>query len=365
MSTPSSIVDYLRKTIEMGGSDLHLAVGSPPAIRVRGAIVAVSDEPLSAEQVKDLVRATMSETQRARLEEDWELDYAIEVRDLGRFRGNVFYSKRQMEAVYRHVPSDVPELSSLGHYQVVEDLCSLQRGLVLVTGVTGSGKSTTLASMVRRISEQRAGVIVTIEDPIEFNFQHALSLIRQREIGRDTRNFASALRQALRQDPDVIVVSEMRDPETIQTALTAAETGHLVLSTLHTGDAPQSIDRIIDVFPAEKQQQIASQLGNVLEGIVCQRLLPGTDPAQRVLATEVLRMNHAVRNCVRDRKNEQIVGLMEIGARDGMHTIDECLKDLVQRERIDRNTASAHCRDKHLFPAEETPAPERKKRSIW
>lgn len=365
MSAPQSIIDYLRQTIELGGSDLHLSADAPAAARIKGAVSPLTGEVLDADAVRALIWATMSEAQRAKLDENWELDYAIEVRDLGRFRGNVHYSRQRVEAVYRHIPSEVPELGELGHYQTVEDLCKLERGLVLVTGVTGSGKTTTLASMVRRISEERAGVIITVEDPIEFSFSHSRSLIKQREVGRDTKSFASALRQALRQDPDVIIVSELRDQETIQTALTAAETGHLVMATLHTADAPQSLDRIIDVFPTGKQQQIASQLANVLEGIVCQRLLPRKDGEARVLATEVMRMNYAVRNCIRDRKVEQIVGLLEIGAKEGMHTIDESLADLLRRDMITPETAQAHCRDRRAFPVATDSGPPPKKRSIW
>ena len=249
---------------------------------------------------------------------------------------------------------------------MVHDICQLRRGLVLVTGITGSGKSTTLASMIRRISENRSGVIVTIEDPIEFVFSHASCLIKQREVGADTHGFPIALRQALRQDPDVIVVSELRDLETIRIALTAAETGHLVLATLHTLDAPQSIDRLVDVFPPEQQPQIVTQLAGVLEAVVSQRLIPRADGEGRVLATEVLRANHGIRACIRERKLEQLVGLMEIGFKDGNRTIDQSIASLLENGFITREEALFHCREKRTFDAPSAPPAEAKKpKSIW
>jgi twitching motility protein PilT len=267
-----------------------------------------------------------------------------------------------MEAAFRHIPTEIPDLAGLGHQPVVEELCSLRSGLVLVTGVTGSGKTTSLAGMIRRIGETRPGVIITIEDPVEFVFPHMASLIKQREVGRDTKSFSRALRQALRQDPDVIVVSELRDLETIQIALTAAETGHLVLATLHTVDAPQSIDRLVDVFPPDQQQQIIAQLGNVLEAIISQRLITRADGEGRVLATEVLKMNYAVRACVRDRKIEQVVGLMEVGRKEGMHTIDDTLDLLFENKLISRELALHHARDPQRFAA---PEPAARKKTIW
>ncbi|MGB0775619.1 MAG: type IV pilus twitching motility protein PilT, partial [Akkermansiaceae bacterium] len=249
----------------------------------------------------------------------------------------------------RHIPEEIPDLATLGHYPVIEQICQLRRGLILLTGVTGSGKTTTLASMVKRISETRSGVIVTIEDPIEFVYPHLSCLVKQREIGHDTKSFPKALRQALRQDPDVIVVSELRDLDTIRIALTAAETGHLVIATLHTVDAPQSVDRLVDVFPSDQQQQIVAQLANVLEAIVSQRLIRKVDGQGRALATEVMRMNHGLRTCIRERKVEQIVGLIEIGQGEGMHTIDESLEQLLHSGQISLEEAQFNCRDHRRF----------------
>lgn len=362
MSSPRDITDYLRETVEAGGSDLHLAAHAPPAARLHGSIRPLEDFSLTPEDCKTLIMDTLSEAQRAKLEEEWELDYAMAVKDVGRFRGNVHYSQTHLEAAFRHIPEEIPILEDLGHSQTVDRFCELQRGLILVTGVTGSGKSTTLAGMIRRIGETRSGVIITIEDPIEFVFPHMSSIIKQREVGRDTKSFARALRQALRQDPDVIVVSELRDLETIRIALTAAETGHLVLATLHTVDAPQSIDRLVDVFPSDQQQQIRAQLANVLEGVISQRLLPRADGEGRVLGTEVMKLNYALRACIRDHKLEQVVGLMEVGRQEGMHTIDDALESLLQSGLISREEALHQCRDATRFAP---PSHEAKKKSIW
>ena len=356
MSPLREIEDYLRMTVENGGSDLHLSVGSPPAARIHGSLAPLEEFALSADDSRKLIFSTLTEAQRAKLETEWELDYALEIAGLGRFRGNIHYARNHLEGAFRHIPPEIPDLSQLGHSATVEWFCQLRRGLVLVTGITGAGKTTTLAAMVKRIAETRSGVIVTIEDPVEFVLPHRSCLIKQREIGRDTKTFSIALRQALRQDPDVIVVSELRDLETIRIALTAAETGHLVLATLHTVDAPQTIDRLVDVFPPDQQQQIIAQLANVLEGIVCQRLLPRADGAGRVLASEVLRANHGIRAIIRDRKIEQLVGMMEIGSREGMHTIDDSLEMLLRHNFITREEATFQCRDRMRF----LPPPEKR-----
>ncbi|MEO1837523.1 MAG: PilT/PilU family type 4a pilus ATPase [Akkermansiaceae bacterium] len=362
MSNVRDITDYLRETVEAGGSDLHLAAHAPPAARLNGTISPLEEFALTPEDCKTLIMGTLSESQRAKLEEEWELDYAMAVSGVGRFRGNVHYTQTHMEAAFRYIPEDIPNLASLGHSPTVDKFCQLKRGLILVTGITGAGKTTTLAGMIRRNAETHSGVVITIEDPIEFVFPHMSSIIKQREVGRDTKSFARALRQALRQDPDVIVVSELRDLETIRIALTAAETGHLVLATLHTVDAPQAIDRLVDVFPADQQQQIIAQLANVLQGIVSQRLLPRMDGKGRVLATEVMKMNYALRACVRDKKLEQVVGFMEVGRQEGMHTIDDSLETLMQGNIISREEALHHCRDPSRF---EAPEVEVQKNSIW
>jgi twitching motility protein PilT len=365
VSQAREITDYLRQAVELGGSDLHLSAWAPPAARVGGNLVPLEDFLLDPETTRRLILDTLSETQRAALEQNWELDYALQIEGVGRFRGNVHIARGSHEAAFRHIPQHIPELGELGHHATVHDICSLRRGLVLVTGITGSGKSTTLASMIRRVSENRSGIIVTIEDPIEFLFSHASCLIKQREVGADTRGFPIALRQALRQDPDVIVVSELRDLETIRIALTAAETGHLVLATLHTVDAPQSIDRLVDVFPPDQQPQIVTQLAGVLEAVVSQRLIQRADGQGRVLASEVLRANHGIRACIRERKLEQLVGLMEIGFKDGNRTIDQSIAGLLDSGYITREEALFHCREKRSFDAPPPSTEAKKPKSIW
>lgn len=360
----SDITEYLRQTIILGGSDLHLSAWAPACARVNGSIVPFNQEILDPTTVRDLILDTLTEAQRSTLEQELELDYALQVEGIGRFRGNVHMARGHAEAAFRFISQDIPALETLGHHSVVHEFCNKRSGLVLVTGITGSGKSTTLASMVRRIAETRNGVIITLEDPIEFVHEHRSCLIKQREVGSDTRSFPKALRQALRQDPDVIVVSELRDLDTIRIALTAAETGHLVLATLHTPDAPQTIDRIVDVFPADQQPQIITQLSSAIEGIVCQRLIPRADGQGRVLASEVLCPSHAIRNCIRERKLEQIVGLMEIGHREGNRTIDESIGRLLDAGFITRDEALFHCRERKNF--ELAAAKESKKpKSIW
>ncbi len=349
MNNLQKATDYFRITVEHGGSDLHLTSGAPPATRVDGALKPLEEFCLNDEACKSLIMDTLTEVQRTELEKNWELDYAIQIEGVGRFRGNVHYACGHIEASFRYIPTDIPDLATLGHYPIIEKICQIRRGLILLTGITGSGKSTTMASMIKRISEIRSGVIITVEDPIEFIHPHRSSLVKQREVGTDTKTFPTALRQSLRQDPDVIVISELRDLETIRIALTAAETGHLVIATLHTMDAPQSIDRLVDVFPPEQQQQIVAQLANVCEAIVSQHLIIRPDGQGRSLATEVMLMNHGLRNCIRDRKMEQVVGLMEIGQGEGMHTIDESLAQLVHTGQISPHEALLHCRDHKRF----------------
>ncbi len=345
-SDPRDLLDYLRMAVEHGGSDLHITAGAPPAARVYGSLVPLEEFNLEDDACQEMILSVLTDSQRARLEEDWELDFALHVQGIGRFRGNAHYNRGIIEGAFRHIPEEIPDLQTLGHWPVVESLCQLQEGLILITGMTGSGKSTTLASMVQRISQQRSGVIVSVEDPIEFVFQHDKSIVKQREVGADTHSFAQALRHVLRQDPDVILVSEMRDLETLRTAITAAETGHLVISTLHTIDAPKALDRIIDVFPADQQGQIIAQLSNALEAVISQRLLPRADGAGRILASEIMLMNHGIRAVLRQRKFEQILGLMEIAQADGMRTIDDSIEDLFKRELITYPDALSHCRDR-------------------
>lgn len=343
------LIEYLAMTCEREGSDLHLTVGAPPTARIYGVLHPLTDEVLDSNDTRELVLAVLKESQRAKLEHEWELDFAIQVENLGRFRGNACYVLGRIEANFRYIPDTIPELRQLGHGDTVESFCRLRDGLVLVTGVTGSGKTTTLCSMTQQIAASRAANIVSIEDPIEFIFSHSRSLIRQRQVGSDTQSFAQALKSALRQDADVIVVSELRDLETMRTAITAAETGHLVISTLHTTEATATMTRVFDAFPEEQQDYVAAQLANCLKGVVCQHLLPRADGEGRVLATEILTMNHAMARCIRDRKFSMMPGLMQIGAQDGMHTIDDSLLFLLANDHITMEDALAHCRDKDFI----------------
>lgn len=344
-TTPKHIVEYLTLTCQKGASDLHITAGAPPACRLHGSLEALGEYDLTPEQTKELVMGILSESQRATLEEELELDFSVAIDNVGRFRGNAHYVHGSAEAAFRYIPTVVPTITDLGHSESVEQLCALQQGLVLVTGVTGAGKTTTIAAMIQHIVRTRDAVVVTIEDPIEYVFEHGYGLVKQREVGQDTHGFSNALRSALRQDPDVIVVSELRDLETIQTAITAAETGHLVIATLHTMDAPKSLDRMIDVFPSDQQSMVVTQLANCLQGIISQRLIARQDDAGRVMASEIMRVNHGVRACIMEQKFEQLLGMIQIGTADGMHAIDESLAHLLVNKHISYNDAIQHCRD--------------------
>jgi twitching motility protein PilT len=346
------LIDLLVLATEKGASDLHLTAGAPPMMRVDGEIQPLMEEPLSAEDTRRLVIDTLKEGQRAKLENDWQLDFALQVGDLGRFRGNACYVSGAIEANFRHIPSEVGDLKSLGHSPVVDRWCDEKAGLVLVTGASGQGKSTTLASMAQTIARRRYVNIVSIEDPIEFVHSQGRSLVNQREVGSDTHSFASALKNSLRQDPDVILVGEMRDTDTMQTAITAAETGHLVIATMHTNDAPSAIGRIIDAFPKDNQQFVSAQLAWSLLGVVCQYLLPRSEGSGLVLATELMTVNSGIEACIRDRRLSQIPGLIQIGAADGMHTVDESLIELLLAERISLMDAMAHARDPNFVKEE-------------
>src|SRR5438874_3013690 len=342
------LIDLLVLAVEKGASDLHLTAGAPPMMRLDGVIKPLMEEPLTAEDTRRLVIDTLNEGQRAKLENDWQLDFALHVGDLGRFRGNACYVSGAIEANFRHIPSKVGDLKTLGHSPVVDRWCDEKAGLVLVTGASGQGKSTTMASMAQTIARRRFVNIVSIEDPIEFLHSQGRSLVNQREVGSDTHSFASALENALRQDPDVILVGEMRDPDTMQTAITAAETGHLVIATIHTNDAPSAVARIIDAFPKEGQQFIAGQLAWSLLGVVCQYLLPQRDKAGLILATELMIVNSGIEACIRDRRLSQIPGLIQIGHADGMHTVDDSLIELLLAERISLMDAMGHVRDPNV-----------------
>ncbi|MFZ4777272.1 MAG: type IV pilus twitching motility protein PilT, partial [Terrimicrobiaceae bacterium] len=266
-SNPFDLVELLSRAVSAGASDLHLSADAPPMVRINGSLAPLAETALTVSFCRELITGILTEAQRARLEEEWELDFALQVEGVGRFRANAHYSRGALEAAFRYIANVIPELGRLGHRESIFEICALQRGLVLVTGITGSGKSTTMASMIQHISRQLSGIIVTVEDPVEYIFQNSKSLVKQREIGSDTKSFGEALRHALRQDPDVILVGEMRDPETISAAITAAETGHLVIATLHTIDAPKAIDRMVDAFSGDQQPQIVAQLANALQAV--------------------------------------------------------------------------------------------------
>ena len=321
-------------------------------MRVAGVIQPLAEDPLSAEDTRRLVIDTLKEGQRAKLENEWQLDFALQVEGIGRFRGNACYVSGAIEANFRRIPFEVGDLKSLGHSPVLDKWCDERAGLILVTGASGEGKSTTMASMAQTIAQRRSVNIVSIEDPIEFVHSHGRSLFNQREIGSDAHSFASALRNALRQDPDVILVGEMRDTDTMQTAITAAETGHLVIATMHTNDAPSAIGRIIDAFPKEGQQFVAAQLAWSLLGVVCQYLLPRSGQAGLILATELMIVNSGIEACIRERRLSQIPGLIQIGAADGMHTVDVSLIELLLDERISLMDAMAHARDPNFVKEE-------------
>jgi len=326
--------DLLRIMIESRASDLHLSVGCPPMLRIDGDLSAITAEKLTPTRMNELIYAVLSDEQIGEFENKWELDFAYSVRGLSRFRVNVHRQRGTIGSVFRAVPVDPPSLEALGMPEVVTKLSSRPRGLVLVTGPTGSGKSTTLAAMIREINVMRRRHIVTIEDPIEFLHRNEKSIIIQREVGSDTHSFSIALRHVLRQDPDVILIGEMRDLETISAAITAAETGHHVLATLHTTSAAQTVDRIVDVFPPHQQEQIRVQLSTVLEGIICQTLLPMADGKGRVCAQEILVATSAIRNLIREGKTHQMASVLQSSASEGMQTLDQALKVLVQQGKV-------------------------------
>ena len=349
-SEPMDITDLLILAKEKDASDVHLTVGAPPMLRLRGELRTVDGlPPLTKESLHAMIYDVLADNQKARFEEQWDLDFSIEVLQLGRFRVNVFRQRRGEGAVFRVIPSNVSPLEALGLPPVLADLALRDRGLFLVTGPTGSGKSTTLAAMVDVINERRAGHIITLEDPIEFVHEHKHCVVNQREIGQNAKSFAGALRAALREDPDVILVGEMRDLETISMALTAAETGHLVLATLHTSSAAQTVNRIIDVFSSDQQSQVRVQLAESLVGVVAQLLLPAADNQGRVPAVEVLVATPAVRNLIRETKVHQIPSAIQTGSRDGMQSLDQHLRELVKRGKITHDIAQRWATDKVTF----------------
>ena len=335
-----TLPDLLKMTVEKGASDLHIATDTPPQVRVHGELARLEMPALTPAETKQLVYSVLTDSQKKRFEESNELDFSFGLKGLARFRCNVFMQRGAVGAVYRLIPEKVPVFADLGLPAVLATLADRPRGLVLVTGPTGSGKSTTLAAMLNKINAERHGHILTIEDPIEYIHPHKNCLVNQREVHSDTHSFSNALRAALREDPDIVLIGEMRDLETVESALKIAETGHLTFGTLHTNSAAQTINRIIDIFPSGQQSQIRTQLSLVLEGIVCQALLPRADGKGRVVSLEILVPNSAIRNLIRDDKVHQIYGAMQAGQEKlGMQTANQSLASLYMKRLITLETA--------------------------
>jgi len=349
------INDLLIRLVELGGSDLHVTAGSPPQARINGDLQPMEEfGKLLPAPLRAMIYEILTNRQKEELEDNRELDCSHPLTGKGRFRVNVFFQRDSIGAVMRAIPSEIVPLPKLGMPEVLAEFAHLQRGLVLVTGPTGSGKSTTLASLIDLINTTRAAHIMTIEDPIEFMHRHKRSIVNQREVGADTRSFPKALKHALRQDPDVVLVGEMRDLETIGTAITAAETGHLVFATLHTQDAPKSVERIIDVFPSHQQQQVRVQLSASLQAVVAQQLLPAANGRSRLAAVEVMVATPAIRNLIREGKVHQIASAMQAGGRYGMQAMDQSLARLVKDGTVSYRVALERCQDidafNHLVP---------------
>jgi twitching motility protein PilT len=333
--------DVLLEVLNLNASDLHITAGTPPMVREKGRLRALDYPAMTSQMTREIIYSILTNDQRKKLENEWQIDFAYSIPGKARFRVNAYFQRASLGAAFRLIPNEMPELDSLGLPPVLRDFTKKPRGFVLVTGPTGSGKSTTLAAMLDVINRERHEHIMTIEDPIEFLHHHKSCVVNQREIGSDAQSFALGLKAALRQDPDVILVGEMRDLDTISTALTAAETGHLVFATLHTQDTAQTVDRIVDVFPPAQQHQVRVQLSVALQGIVTQQLLPTADGQGRCCATEVLVPTPAVRNLIREGKTHQIYSVLQTGGQHGMQTMDAALADLVRRQKISRELAES------------------------
>jgi len=343
------IRDLLLLTIEKKASDLHLTEKEPPILRLDGKLNRTNHPALTREDLKKMIYSILTNSQKEMLEKDLELDLSVALPGIDRFRVNVHMQRGTVEAAFRRVPLRIPRIEELGLPSIAVDLARKPNGLVLITGPTGMGKTTTLAAMIDLINNEKECLVICIEDPVEFVHINKKSIVKQREVYTDTRSFAEALRHALRQDPNVIVVGEMRDLETISTALTAAETGHLVLATLHTPDAPQTVERIIDVFPPYQQQQVKLQLANCLQGVVSQLLLPMASGTGRVLATEIMLGTSGIRNLIREQEIEQIPTLMQTGSQYGMKTMDKSLKELYQKGLITLDVAISRVKNPEEF----------------
>jgi twitching motility protein PilT len=337
--------DLLQEMIDKKASDLHITAGVPPQLRVDGEIVATSHEPLTPEVTQAITYSVLNEEQQKRFEELKELDFSFGVKGLSRFRGNVFMQRGVVSLAIRQIPYEILSFRDLGLPPIIEQLSNKQRGLILVTGPTGSGKSTTLASIIDKINAERTKHIITIEDPVEYIHQHKRCIVNQREVKADTDSFAQALKHVLRQDPDVILIGEMRDLETMAAALTIAETGHLALATLHTNSTFESINRIVDTFPPNQQSQVRAQLAFVLEGVVCQQLIPRSSGRGRVMAAEIMVCTPAIRATIRDDKIHQIYGLMQAGQKYGMQTMNQALYNAYMQNQISMDEAVRRSHD--------------------
>lgn len=337
--------ELLRAAVIKKASDLHITVGVPPIVRIHGELTPLDYPKLLPPDTEQLLQQITTQSQLQRIKEKGDLDFSYAIQGLARFRVNAFHQRGSIAIVARLVAEKIPTLEQLKHPEILKQLCKKTRGLILVTGPTGSGKSTTLASMVNEINHSRSCHIITLEDPIEYLHRHNRSIVNQREIFSDTQSFSMALRAALREDPDVILVGEMRDIETISTAITAAETGHLVFATLHTSDAPQTVDRIIDAFPSHQQQQIRTQLSMTLQGVISQQLLAKADSSGRVAALEIMISTPAIRNLIREGKTHQIASSIQTGSKAGMQSMDMSLRDLYRSGFISYDDALTHAID--------------------
>jgi twitching motility protein PilT len=335
------IDDLLRLVVEWKGSDLHMVVGVPPIIRVDGHLQPAPYERVTPQDCQRMCYDILTDEQIQKFESTLELDFSYQVARVARFRVNIYKERGNLAAAMRVIPQRIPTMEDLGLPSILKELCNKPRGLVLVCGPTGSGKSTTLAAMINQINSERSEHILTIEDPIEYLHQHKYSILGQRELGMDTKSFAAALRSALREDPDVILVGEMRDHETMALAVTAAETGHLVFATLHTNSAAQTVDRIVDVFPPGQQEQIRIQLSNNLEGVIVQQLLRRANQPGRICALEIMMASPAIRNLIREGKSHQIPSMIQISNQIGMQTMDQCLRDMYAKGQITYDDAIA------------------------
>ncbi len=342
---PVDMDTLLKATVKVEGSDLHLAVGVPPLVRSKGKLVALDFPVFKPESLEKLIYSLLNEDKINEFNKSLELDTSYSIDGVARFRCNIMKQRNSIAAVFRVVPYDVPEIDELGMPDKVKDMCHLSRGIVLVTGPTGSGKSTTLAAMINKINNERRLNIVTVEDPIEFLHKHKKSIVKQREVGIDTYSFANALRHVLRHDPDVILIGEMRDLESISIALTAAETGHLVFSTLHTQTAPMTISRIVDVFEDHQRRQVRQQLANSLRGVISQQLLPTADGKGRTAAIELMLDTSAVRNLIRDEKEHQLYSAIQTSRNMGMQTMDQDLARLYLKGEVTKDDIMERCID--------------------